>query len=319
MSLTKIAIGSAASILLMLTSAFALAIDEFESIDVFPVEHSAGKDLSGLAFCGGELFANSDKIDDRIYALRFDQQKVDLVERMAIASIPPREMTYTGSAEYIYQLQKYANGDPLDWEDIACDGSVLYLLSERKNGILAIENNKSSWLPLDWYAAAHTAGYLNKYNAYVEGLALVDNNKILIAMERELRGLIEATRATSGQWQLITKPLNNDQQLAFREGSDDVAALALHNGFLFTLERNASAICRRDLREYRADSCFSYRHVEDDAQYRFHDHKYGLGEGLAIDNDNLYIVFDTNGDHREADSSDKRALLLKIPLPISWR
>ena len=50
-------------------TAGAAAAPEFVGVQVFAIDGSAGKDLSGLAFCKGRLLTNSDKVDQQIYAI----------------------------------------------------------------------------------------------------------------------------------------------------------------------------------------------------------------------------------------------------------
>jgi hypothetical protein len=295
----------------------------FSDAQVFSIVGSEGKDLSGLAFCRNRLLANSDKIDNEIFAVELHDEIATLVPARALPPMPARTMHYAYPAYITYWYHRWFGGDFLDWEDIQCYGDAIYLASERKNGIAKISNfdtggNTAEWLPIDWYEALHEAGYLNAYNAYVEGLAVLDAEHLLIALERQPRGLAELRKQRDGSWKITPIALSNDRHLEFRNNSEDIAALTLHDGWLYTLERNASAICRRDLTAFKAQSCFSYRSIEDDPRYRFRDQKFGLGEGLAIDDRFIYVVFDNNNQPREVDALDRRALLLKIKIPAAW-
>lgn len=276
-------------------------------------------DLSGLAWCRGQLLAVSDKISDTIFAVSVAEGRAVIAPALHIPLPPTRPTAYRPPANLLYRLDGARFADRLDWEGIACRDDTIYLLSERHNAVLKIDGNSSAWLPVDWYENLYRAGFLHTYNAFVEGIAVRDDNNFLIAIEREPRGIMTLQRTAADTWKITQQALSDDKPLPFRAGNPDIADIAIHRNAVFTLERNASAVCRRDSQTLRADSCFSYFHVEDDPHWRYADSNFGIGEGLAIDDQWIYIVFDSNDQSRIAAASDRRSLLLRLPLPPAWR
>ena len=86
---------------------------------------------------------------------------------------------------------------------------------------------------------------------------------------------------------------------------------------MFVLERNASSVCKRLLEDFNTLDCISYARLGDAAGYEFKGAEYKLGEGLALDDDYIYIVFDNNRQKRLATGS-KNTLLLRIERPRGW-
>ncbi|MET0378429.1 MAG: hypothetical protein ABW049_05485 [Spongiibacteraceae bacterium] len=293
----------------------------FAGIETYLIESPSATvtDLSGLAICRGQLLAVSDKISDTIFAITVVDGRASIAPALHIPPPPQRKTSYHAPANLLYRLDAARYADRLDWEGIACRGDTIYLLSERNNAVLKLAGNSSSWLPVDWYEPLYRTGFLHTYNAFVEGIALRDDNTFLIAIEREPRGIMTLQRDAADAWKITASALSNDKPLPFRAGNPDVADIAIHRDSAFTLERNASAICRRDAQTLRTDSCFSYFDIEDDARWRYADSNFGIGEGLAMDDQWIYIVFDSNDKTRIDAADDHRSLLLRIPLPLSWR
>lgn len=301
-------------ILLAIGASSQAAVKAFQDVEVFKLHGSGELGLSGLAWCDNRLYAVSDKTNV-IYRVEWYDEEAGVVPFKELPAIPERPAEYSGLTKIINRLA----GKGFDWEDIACVNDHFYLLSERKNAVLDVSEDKARWLPVNWYAAMHRQGYLNRYNAMVEGLARIDDDHWLVAMEREPRGLIFLTRREGTRWRATAFGLGNEQGLKFRADNPDVSALAIWNGALYTLERNAQAVCRRDLAHFRALSCYSYAAQENHPRYRYADDRYGMAEGLAMDSRWIYIVFDNNDSSFAIDPLDRRALLLKIPIPAPWR
>lgn len=293
----------------------------FTGVETYLLESPATAitDLSGLAFCRGQLLAVSDKISDTIFAISIADGHATIAPALHVPTLPARSTAYRSPANVLYRLDGVRYADRLDWEGITCRGDTIYLLSERNNAVLKIEGDTSSWLPVDWYENLYSAGFLHTYNAYVEGIALRDDATFLIAIEREPRGILTLQRDASHTWHIAASALSNDKPLDFRAGNPDIADITIHRNAVFTLERNASSVCRRDPHTLRAGSCFSYFHIEDDPRWRYADSNFGIGEGLAIDDQWIYIVFDSNDKSRINSTDDRRSLLLRIPVPQAWR
>ena len=310
---------------------------EFAGIEPYLIETPRGKitDLSGLALCNGKLLTVSDKINDTIFLITVNAGKASVTPALTIPTPPAKDSAYHGKASLMYLADGLLFPGRQDWEGIACADNAIYLISERKNAVLKISKNISSWLPLDWYETLYQQGYLHQYNAFVEGIAVYGPDHLLVAIERNPRGILDLKRIdlkgtdslnTPNQnntaeikWRFTSAGLSNDKQLDFRGNNPDLADIVFFRDSIYTLERNASAICQRNATTLQTHSCFSYASIENNPVYRYADSNFGLGEGLAIDDQWVYVVFDTNDKPRLSDPRDRRSLLLRMPLPAEWR
>jgi hypothetical protein len=90
--------------------------------------------------------------------------------------------------------------------------------------------------------------------------------------------------------------------------SRDFADLALFEGKLFTLERNAYRICRRDADSGQVERCWSFA-ADALVPARQYSQPYGLAEALVIDPGGAWIGLDNNNGAR-ADGETR---------PVVWR
>ncbi|WP_308366883.1 MULTISPECIES: esterase-like activity of phytase family protein [unclassified Microbulbifer] len=271
---------------------------------------SAGLDISGLSFCNGELLAVSDKNSADIYALDLAGQGAALVSRTRLQGLNVPDGESAGPMAALLDLVR--DGQAMDFEGISCDGDTAYLLSERYNRLARLEANGSvAWLPYRWAAEARERGYLQKANAAGEGLVKAGDD-FWIAMEREPRGLVRL-RADTAPAIFSIPPVAG---LDFRDRSEDITGLAYYDGALFTLERNAFAVCRRSPETLRAQWCIDYRAIEEAPKFVYRETRYGKGEGLAVDASGIHVVLDNNNVARAADPNDRRALLLHFRFPL---
>lgn len=291
--------------LLLPSLAAAVPVHPAQLIEAKWLDGSAGLDISGLSFCNGELLAVSDKDSGEIYSV--DGTALQPSAQLAGLGAPQGEPAglIAGLVEKIRP-----NGE-MDFEGISCDGEAVYLVSERHNRIARLQQEgKAEWLPQRWAESARASGYLKKFNAGTEGLVRIGSD-FWIALEREPRGLLHLSDDSEPRIHKVP-PV---PELNFRDRSEDLTGLAYHRGALYTLERNALAVCRRSLQTLNAEWCIDYRHIEEAPEYIYAETKYGKGEGLAVKDSGIYVVLDNNNVARAANLEDKRALLLHLSLP----
>ena len=103
-------------------------------------------------------------------------------------------------------------------------------------------------------------------------------------------------------------PRNPDFSGMYSDGKD-----------LYVVERSADAICKVEYggKELVQKETWSYRHIINDPEVGYSYNKYGLGEGLCMDEERIYLVIDNNGDHRASAPQDQRPLLLVMERPVS--
>lgn len=293
---------------------------ELKFVAEYPVEGMRGGNLSGLALCKGELWTISDRDDDLIYRLDtktpvWQAQSVHL----AAPAVPESGLPW-GIRSRTWAAGQVRGGD-LDFEGISCDDAGnRYLVSEAHAAVLQVPvEGEPNWLKIDpsMVRQARASGMLLHFNALFEGLAVSPaGDRIWLAAERERRGLLLINRQQT-VWNcgdgcvLLSEAgveMQPPQMPEPRALPRDFADLALFNNKLFTLERNAHRICRRDATNGKIERCWSYAEGGL-AEARQYAQPFGLAEALVIDAEGAWIGLDNNGATRNDGESR----------PIVWR
>ncbi|MCG8296252.1 esterase-like activity of phytase family protein [Pseudomonas entomophila] len=284
------------------------------------VDGMRGGNLSGLAGCRGALWAVSDRDDDRIY--RLDQDNATWSAQPLVFT--PPDVPDTGLPWGLKSRNwaaSYIRGGSLDLEGITCDqAGNLYVVSEAHAAVLQLPvDGEPNWLRIDqaMVRQARGSGMLLHFNALFEGLAINPaGDRLWLAAERERRGLLAVQRQQS-VWTcgrscvLLSEAGVEMQPPQFPEArpvSRDFADLAWFEGKLFTLERNAYRICRRDTETGEVERCWSFA-ADALIESRRYTQPYGLAEALVIDKRGAWIGVDNN-DRPRVDGEAR---------PIVWR
>ncbi|MEW9904164.1 esterase-like activity of phytase family protein [Pseudomonas putida] len=285
-----------------------------------PVDGMRGGNLSGLAWCRGALWTVSDRDDDRIY--RLDQQdRTWRAQPLTFTPPPVPESGLPWGLKSRNWAASYIRGGELDFEGITCDkAGNFYLISEAHAAVLQLPvDGEPRWLKIDpaMVRQARASGMLLHFNALFEGLAIhPSGDRLWLAAERERRGLLLVERQQS-VWncarscvllseagvEMQPEQMPNPQAMA-RDFSD----LAWYEGKLYTLERNAYRICRRDSENGQVERCWSFA-ADALVESRRYDQPYGLAEALVIDAKGAWVGVDNNN----GDRADGEAR------PIVWR
>jgi len=294
---------------------------ELKLLSEHAVDGMRGGNLSGLALCGGQMWTVSDRDDDRIYRLAPSEAPVwqaEVVE-IKVPKVPDSGLPWglrsrTWAASFL-------RGGELDFEGISCDSAGnRYVVSESHAAVLQVSpSGDASWLKIapTLIRQARGSGMLLHFNALFEGLAInPDGDQLWLAAERERRGLLLIKRQQTvwdcdGNCVLLSEAGLEMQPAQFPKAkavSRDFADLSLFNGKLFTLERNAYQVCRRDPQTAQVERCWSFaaEALQDNRRYP---QAYGLAEALVVDAEGAWIGLDNN-DGRRADGEQR---------PIVWR
>lgn len=283
-------------------------------VDAWRVDGSEGLDVSGLSFCDGKLLAVADKVSERIFSLS-PQPGRDSVVLESKADFVRPSLPDDQPVPLKVRAMHYASVPlSMDFEGITCDADGIYLLSERHNRITRLHSpeRKSEWLPVRWSESAKAHGFLQQFNGESEGLVKIGND-FWVALERDPRGLLKLGAGDQVGRDFRTIPAVNG--LDFRGRSEDLAGLSYFDGALFTLERNAFAVCRRNLDNLRAEWCIHYRDIEEHSENVYLETHFGKGEGLAVNEQGIFVVLDNNGVGRVSAPADIRGLLLHLSFP----
>lgn len=309
--------------LLMASLGSAQAADEVPELSLlgeYPVEGMRGGNLSGLASCDGELWTVSDRDDDQVY--RLDRANAVWEGKPLTFTAPAApDMGLPWGIAVRATAAGLIRGGSLDFEGIACDARhQLYLVSEAKAAVLRLNpGGEARWLPLPGglVAEARQQGLLHHFNAIFEGLAIdPSGQRLWLAAERERRGLLGLRLEAEG-WHcgppcvLLSEGGSEEVPPVMRIGlsyAKDFSDLAYFKGKLFTLERNAYKVCRRDPDTAAVERCWSFAETGL-APSRRYDKPYGLTEALALDDTGAWIGTDNN-DWVRADGEGR---------PVVWR
>ncbi|WP_226647366.1 SdiA-regulated domain-containing protein [Microbulbifer variabilis] len=275
------------------------------------VDASAGLSISGLTFCDGKLFTISDKKSKEIYEIVVAGRHAKLVPYLTISGLgTPQKDKPTNFWHFLLELTRPAAA--MDFEGISCADNNFYLLSERYNRIAEINmQGEGRWLENMWSSTAKAQGYLKGYNLSGVGLQKIGDD-FWIAIERDPRGLVKIGPKESVQ---IFK-LPPVAGLNFRGQTENLAALYYYDGALFTLEPNGYAVCRRELPSLKAQWCLDYWDQENSSELRYEVSRTGgRGDGLAVSEQGIFIVFDNDNISRIHDPQDRRGLLLQLAFP----
>jgi hypothetical protein len=294
------------------------------------VEGMPTGNLSGLAWCGGALWTVSDRDDDRLYKLS-DEHGV-LQAQAEVFSAPP--MPHSG-LPWGLRARNWASGvlrgGRLDFEGLSCDAAGnRYLVSEAYATVLQVPvQGPASWLslPPSLLRHARASGLLWQYNGFYEGLAVDSTgSRLWLAAERENRGLLALHKQAdgwtcSGSCVLLSESaeMAAPAQLGGEVQAKDFGDLLLFNEKLFTLERLAHQICRRNPLDGSVEHCWSFAAVAltDDRRY---DLPYGVAEALWLDADGAWLGLD-NGDGmlgggRARGDGEARPIVWRLAAPL---
>lgn len=279
-----------------------------------PVEGLAGAQPSGLCFAEGRLIAVSDKHDTAVY-------RVETGGAGGAARLAPH-------LEFRAPPRKGARA--LDFEAVLFEPQerAFYLASEKLSDLLRVDavSGEARWLGLGLPRAGEGGSqspplpFLLKPNAGIEGVAFLENPaRFLLAAEREPRGLLILARPNGGggapEWLAMERsavPLSGGRL-------PDYSDLAVFNGKVFALSRNAEAVVElappRSGRVWRERRAWSFSAAARDPQFAYAHTAFGMAEGLAVTPDAVWIVLDNNRSWRAAGAGDRRPLLFRFARP----
>ncbi|PIE01946.1 MAG: hypothetical protein CSA81_09365 [Acidobacteria bacterium] len=279
-------------------------LEPLELISVLPIESQGRKmDLSALTLVDGELYTLSDKENGVIYRLAFQENHLVL--------LPYRDCGFSREVDY-------------DFEGLTADDQGnFFMISERQSRVMCMpaDGSPCHWVIPSLKREANKKNLLKLANGGFEGIAYLGNDLFVACAERNERGLVSwrIDRENPDRVQdLIVVNGENTTYGKVKHRSLDLSGLCFYKGKLLAIHRNNSLVSV--ISGYR-EGCFveekawSYWHVEYEPEYRFKDKRYGLAEGIAIDDDRIYLVLDPNRDSREKYPDDYRSLLFVFKKP----
>lgn len=267
---------------------------------VYPIEPWGRVDPSGLTIKNGELYTVSDK-NSTIYSLSIES---DVAKMMPAIDFDAMSL---GALN-------------LDLEGITVVGDDFFLVSEAHHRMVRVQSSgEVTWVPdgPSFYPSAHQAGLFQIFNASLEAVIYLGEQRFLLAAERQPRGLIEVS--ISEDWSQISDQknhvLNTTNHHLTKKRTADLTGLYYFKGDIFALHRNAELIHRwvKDKQgQYQEMGQWSFAHIVNAPEHQYQDMTYGHAEGLAVDDDHFYVVIDNNRMPKAKQGNDKRPLLMVL-------
>lgn len=268
-------------------------------------------DLSGLTIVAGKLLTVSDKDPEGIWEI-----------------IPPRSGQGEARLRKHFEVEipplRRNRGD-IDFEGITSDPEGhLYLISENYSRILTVapDGKINGWLATpDLEGPALAEGLLAVRGGRWEGLAWVGPGQFYLAAEREPRGLLYLQIA---RYRSVVRAVNLDatRYPPGRGRKPDFGDLFYDGRTLWALHRNAeviSPLVSTDGNRIVEGDAWSYRATAARPEFQYEDDRFGLGEGLALTDQRVYVLYDNNNQARRQDAEDRRPVLLVFRRPLSAR
>ncbi len=273
------------------------ALSELRPVAIHPIELSEGVEPSGLTILNGTLYTISDKHDDRIFRIVHDSKSAIL------------------HPAFPFQAPPLDDVSRLDFEGITADPSGnFYLVSETAHRVLRVspQHGRTAWITPELQTRVNRIGLLSIRNAGLEGIAWLGPGHFLLVAEREPRGLIEL-RFADGEMRLRAQAMNQTSLPLPEHRPPDFSALWHDTRGTYAIFRNAETIVRLDrdepTRHWTKTPLWSFRRAVTDPNWAYLADKYGQMEGLAMDEDHIYMVIDNNRSGRANNPLDRRSQL----------
>ena len=273
------------------------AILPLKLIKALPVEGPERIEPSGLTIFDGTLFTVSDKHSDTIFRIQLSDDKAVLVPYVKFDP-PDKRLDFEG-------ITRDENGD-------------FYLVSEKAFRILQVSKNgdNASWISPDLRPCGEDVGLFETSGAYLEGIALVGENKFAVCAERQPRGIIEVD-LTKMPYEAEAFNCNMAKVEPSKDRNPDFTGLFFEDGVLYVLQRYACVISKliRNEEGFAEKDFWSYEAAVTSDELRYSDMTFGKAEGLCMDRDRVYVIIDNNREQRYSDPADRRPLLLIMERP----
>ncbi|MEK1908488.1 MAG: esterase-like activity of phytase family protein [Pseudomonas sp.] len=297
---------------------------ELKLLAEYPIDGMPSGNLSGLTRCGNEWQAVSDHDDNRLYRLQ-PQDNVWAAEAEHFDAPPPPASGLPWGLRMRTWAANILRGADLDFEGLSCDSlGNRYLASEAHAAVLQITaGGQAEWLnlPANLVRQARASGMLLHYNAQLEGISVApDGKRLWLAAERERRGLLVLHKPNSS-WScsggcVLLSQAGKEPSVAEPDSGitlpRDFSDVHFFKEKLFTLERAAHRICRRDLNAGKVEKCWSFA-TEALADGRRYSGPFGVAEALWLDADGAWLGVDNGDAHR--DDGEERPLIWHFAAP----
>lgn len=264
-------------------------------------------DTSGLALdAGGRLLTVHDR-NPEVWHIQPSKRDGSLESHVAGVSMLTNCFTPL-------QLRPFAHEkiDRYDTEGLSVDSQGrLYTCEEANRWILRFDPSRGvvERLPIDWSTVRRY--FSSDANASFEGVAVGDDQRLYVANERNsARIFVVDLRTFEIIDHFAVSPRGSG--FDFLHYSD----LCWHRGFLYVLCRHQYVILKVDPSTHRVLAEYRYKKLENSPEHRYQSrYPTGIMEGLAVDDQNFWLLTDNNCETRKQDPKDRRPTLFRCLRP----
>ena len=276
-------------------------ITALKLIKALPVEYSEPVEPSGLCFHNGNFYTVSDDHDQTIFRLKILEDLVILQPSIKFEAPP------------LKNIKKF------DLEGITSDQyGNFYLCSERACQILFVSHDGKDvhWVFESLKPYGQRKGLFQIKNAYLEGIAIEASDHVILCAERQPRGIFNLN-LNSNPAEVDVYNLNKSRWKLPESRFPDFTGLFIENKTIYVLERSASFISHLIFQggSIEVSPIWSYAQIENSDEFRYTGTPFASGEGLAMDDENVYVILDNNGLSRYSNPEDTRPLLFIMERP----
>ena len=284
-----------------LTADSKVGVRQLALIKALPVNGPENNQPSGLTIFRGNLYAVSDKHDKTIYRIELGDTTAAFVPHLRFKA------TYPDSV------------DRLDFEGLTVDDDGdFFIASETTFRILRVsaDGKDVRWITENLKRYGEEVGLFTRRGGYLEGIARRPEGDFVLAAERQARGIIEVGQGDS-TLEVIAFNLDATSLPLKAPRASSFTGLFWEGNRLFALDRSTEALFKLGYgdRGGREMDPWSYGEIINRDELKYANMKWGMGEGLCLDKDHVYIIVDNNGSARAGNSKDKRPLLLIMKRP----
>jgi uncharacterized protein YjiK len=277
------------------------ATKPLELVKALPINGPENNQPSGLIMFKGDLFAVSDKHDETVYRIDLGDTTATFVPHLKFKATFPDSV------------------DRLDFEGLTVDGEGnFYIASETSFRILRVsaDGKEVTWLSENLKRHGDNVGLFTRRGGYIEGITRRPDGRFILAAERQARGILEVDLGVSPAQ---VKAFNLDETIVpLKEPrKSSFTGLFWEGDHLFALDRSTEALykLRYDGEGAEETDVWTYGEIINRDELKYESMKWGLGEGLCLDKDHVYVIVDNNGVARAGNPEDKRPLLLIMKRP----
>lgn len=272
---------------------------ELKLADYYFIDSNDAIEPSGLSVNNGKIYLVSDSSDKKIYSLKFNGK------------------TCTAAAEIEFELPKKKEKSKLNFEGITSDkDGKLYVIGEKSLSVVIINKKGEAKETKSFKKEAKQEEMFKKKNEGPEGICVTDSGEFIIASQNDYGKLMTANIVKNDFENIKIKKIKSREIKNGHGKEKSISDLCYYGGEVYALLKKQNVV----LKLKSEDENF----VEEET-YTFEDSVKGseflylignnLGEGIAIDDKYIYVVFDNNNQPRMAAMNDTRALLLKFEKP----